>query len=139
VASGPLTALPFHLLVTQKTADTAPNPDEFAPYRDAAWLMKRQAISVLPAVTSLKALRLFSHKDQAAKPLIGFGDPIFKPDESLAPAATADQRGKAAGRVKIASRSTRAYSDYWRGADIDRGKLADAPPLPDTADECPRV
>jgi hypothetical protein len=51
--------------------------------------------------SSLKALRLFSHKDQAAKPLIGFGDPIFKPDESLVPVASADQRGKAAGRVGV--------------------------------------
>jgi hypothetical protein len=34
----------------------------------------------------LKALRLFAHKDQGTKPMMGFGDPIFVADEA-APAA----------------------------------------------------
>jgi hypothetical protein len=38
---------------------------------DAAWLIKRQAVTVLPSVANLKALRV---KDQRAKPLVGFGD-----------------------------------------------------------------
>ena len=134
-ASGPLTALPFHLLVTQKPVDAAPNVDPFAPYRDVAWLVKRQAVSVLPSVTSLKALRLFAHKDQGAKPMIGFGDPVFNPDETSAPAGSGEQRGK----VKIASRSAGGYADYWRGVDIDREMLAQAPRLPETADELKAV
>ena len=32
-------------------------PDKFDGYRNAAWLLKRHAVSVLPSVTSLKALR----------------------------------------------------------------------------------
>ena len=52
--SGALTALPFHLLVTEKPA--AAIPDKIEGYRDAAWLLKRQAVSVLPSVSSLKAL-----------------------------------------------------------------------------------
>ena len=42
VPSGALTALPFHLLVTEKPA--AAIPDNFDGYRDAAWLLKRQAV-----------------------------------------------------------------------------------------------
>jgi len=90
-------------------------------------------------VRSRRSCRLFARKDRGAKPLIGFGDPIFNPNESPNPAASAGQRGKAKSRVKAASRSTRAYSDYWHGADIDRGKLAEAPHLPDTADELKAV
>jgi CHAT domain-containing protein len=139
VASGPLTALPFHLLVTEKPADAALNTTMFAPYRDAAWLLKRQAVSVLPSVASLRALRLFARKDEAGKSLIGFGDPVFNPEESPAPAASLDRHCKAMGGVKTASRSARSYSDYWQGADIDRGELAEAAPLPDTACELKAV
>ena len=80
VPSGALTALPFHLLVTEKPAVAVPQvktPRDLAAYRDAAWLLKRHAVSVLPSVASLKALRVFARKEQGAKPLIGFGDPVF--------------------------------------------------------------
>ena len=77
VPSGALTALPFHLLVTEKPA--AAIPEKFDGYRDAAWLLKRQAVSVLPSVASLKALRVFARKDQSTKPMTGFGDPLFNP------------------------------------------------------------
>src|SRR5262249_14766728 len=75
--SGALTALPFHLLVTEKPA--AAIPDKIEGYRGAAWLLKRQAVSVLPSVSSLKALRGFARRDQAVKPMTGFGDPVFNP------------------------------------------------------------
>ncbi len=60
VPSGALTALPFHLLVTE--APPSARPEGLAGYRDAAWLIKRQAVSVLPSVTSLRALRAFSSR-----------------------------------------------------------------------------
>ena len=82
VPSGALTALPFHLLVTEKPAVAVPEfktLNDFAAYRDAAWLLKRHAITVLPSVASLKALRMFAQQGQAKKPMIGFGDPVFDP------------------------------------------------------------
>ena len=128
--SGALTALPFHLLVTEKPA--AAIPQTFAGYRDAAWLIKRQAISVLPSVASLKALRAFAHSDHATKPMTGFGDPLFSPMQDN----SGDNR--AAGATKSASRAlvTSAYTDFWQGVGVDRARLAQAlPQLPDTADE----
>ncbi len=79
VPSGALTALPFHLLVTEKP--TAAIPDKIEGYRNAAWLLKRQAVSVLPSVSSLKALRGFARREQGVKPMTGFGDPVFNPSE----------------------------------------------------------
>jgi tetratricopeptide (TPR) repeat protein len=121
--SGALTALPFHLLVTEKPA--AAIPEKLEGYREAAWLLKRQAVSVLPSVASLKALRGFARRDQAVKPMTGFGDPVFNPNE-------------AGGEKRTASRSLTsvAYTDFWRGAGVDRKMLTAAlSQLPDTADE----
>src|SRR5205085_1383878 len=64
VPSGPLTNLPFHVLVTQP-----PDPAlvAMARYRRAAWLALRQSVTVLPSVGSLQALRKLA-PSQAKKP-----------------------------------------------------------------------
>jgi CHAT domain-containing protein/tetratricopeptide (TPR) repeat protein len=131
VPPGPLTALPFHLLVTDKPAIAVPQMkiNDMAAYRDAGWVVKRHAVTVLPSVASLKALRVLARKGQGTKPMIGFGDPVFASDQAAAPA------GQSTATVKVAAR-TRAYSEYWRGASIDRAMLSDAlSPLPDSAEE----
>ena len=121
--SGALTALPFHLLVTEKP--TAAIPDKIEGYRNVAWLLKRQAVSVLPSVSSLKALRGFARRDRAVKPMTGFGDPVFNPSE-----------GGSERRTASRSVTNLAYTDFWQGAGVDRSRLAQAlPQLPDTADE----
>jgi CHAT domain-containing protein/Tfp pilus assembly protein PilF len=135
VPSGTLTALPFHLLVTEKpTKASLPlnskSPDQdAAPYRDAAWLIKRQALTVLPSVASVRTLRSFPRREMNQKPMIGFGDPVFS--QESAPGNSRDAvhtRGRA-----------RSYTEYWRGAGLDRSMLASAPRLPDTADELKAV
>jgi len=129
VPAGPLTALPFHVLVTEKPAET-PDMDHLARYRDAAWLIKRQAVSVLPSVTSLTALRAIEHNERGSKPLVGFGNPVFN---RAAAAAAEQQRG-----VRKAARNltTRAYTDFWQGAAVDPRELGlSLPQLPETADE----
>jgi CHAT domain-containing protein/Tfp pilus assembly protein PilF len=130
VPSGALTALPFHLLVMEKPAQAI--PDKIEGYREAAWLLKRQAVSVLPSVTSLKALRSFARKDQGIKPMIGFGDPLFDPMQDT----SGDKRSATATKSAARGLTSVAYTDFWQGAGVDRGKLAQAlPQLPDTADE----
>jgi CHAT domain-containing protein/Tfp pilus assembly protein PilF len=126
VPAGALTALPFHLLVMEKPA--AAIPDTIEGYRDAAWLIRRHAVSMLPSVASLKALRDLVQRDQAIKPMTGFGDPLFNPAEG-----GADRR---ATRTASRSLTNVAYTGFWRGVGVDREKLALAlPQLPDTADE----
>ena len=82
---------------------------------------------MLPSVASLKALRVFARKDQAGKPMVGFGDPVFDPDELKAPAGQ-----RTASRTAA---QTRGYTDFWQGVDGDRAKLSSLPRLADTADE----
>jgi hypothetical protein len=77
VPSGPLTQLPFQVLVT-----AAPDAELSGAqaFREAAWLIADHAITVLPAVSSLKALRAHAHASKAAKSLIGFGNPLLDGD-----------------------------------------------------------
>jgi CHAT domain-containing protein/Tfp pilus assembly protein PilF len=133
VPAGPLTSLPFHLLVTEKPAAAIPQLKDIGSYRDATWLIKRQAVSVLPALASLMALRRVASRDPGAKPLVGFGDPVFDPAERAK--ALAERR---AARTRVVV--TRGYGDFWQGAGIDRAKLARSlPSLLDTADELKAV
>ena len=74
VPSGPLTQIPFHVLVTEKPDPAATGTDAF---RRAAWLAKSNAITVLPSVSSLKALREHAKTSQATKPFVGFGNPLL--------------------------------------------------------------
>jgi CHAT domain-containing protein/tetratricopeptide (TPR) repeat protein len=75
VPSGALTQLPIQVLVTA--------PPQDGGHKSAAWLVRGHAITVLPAVSSLKALRRTSHPSAATKPMIGFGNPLLDgPDSS---------------------------------------------------------
>ena len=130
VPSGPLTQLPFHVLVTK--------PVGSGDHRATAWLLREHAITVLPAVSSLKALRRGS-PSAASKPMIGFGNPLLD--------------GTHAARAKLAREKQRCPEAQSRRmtahvgapggvAGIEtRGGLADVSyirsrePLPETADE----
>ena len=125
VPSGPLTSLPFSLLVTGKPEIATPKLTELAAYGGAAWLTARHAVTTLPAVASLKALRQTARSSPAAKPLIGYGDPVFARG-GAAPPQTA----------RLAGGRTRGYASYWQGATADLDALASGlAPLPETADE----
>jgi CHAT domain-containing protein len=88
-------------------------------------LLRRHAVSVLPSVASLKALRMLARKDEAKSPLIGFGDPVFNADEEITPVGQ--------GRAVVA---TRSYTDFWKGQGADRAVLSKAlQRLPETAAE----
>ncbi|MGO9170350.1 MAG: CHAT domain-containing protein, partial [Rhodomicrobium sp.] len=51
--------------------------------RHVAWLIRDHALTVLPAVSSLDALRRVARPSAAAKPMIGFGNPLLEgmPDD----------------------------------------------------------
>ena len=73
VPSGALTQLPFEVLVTAKPDEALPR---FEAYKKAAWLGQRQAITILPSVGSLKALRA-AKASAAPEPFVGFGNPLL--------------------------------------------------------------
>ncbi|UPK32120.1 CHAT domain-containing protein [Bradyrhizobium sp. 186] len=124
VQSGVLSALPMHLLLTEAPSALPSSRQDLAAYKNAPWLMKRNATSVLPSVSGLKALRSAGLRSPAAKTMVGFGDPVFGPEQPSSPS-------------RMASRSVALpYTSFWSGAGVDKAKLAAAlPRLEDTADE----
>jgi tetratricopeptide (TPR) repeat protein/CHAT domain-containing protein len=119
VPTGALTSLPFHVLVTRKP-DPAVAPDD--RYRLAAWLLNDRAITVLPSVASLRALRVFAKTSHATKPFIGFGDPLL--------------RRSGSENKRTAVRSVQPYDSYYKGSVVDIDRLRTGlPALPETGDE----
>jgi tetratricopeptide (TPR) repeat protein len=122
VTDGALESLPLGVLLTEKpSADTlsAAAPDQL---RAAPWLARRYAVSVLPSVSSLKALRQFSQAAHAPQPFMGFGDPVLKP-----------QPGDNRGAPDVARGGT--VKSVFRGDIVDQAELRDLPSLPETAGE----
>jgi CHAT domain-containing protein len=138
VPSGPLTELPFHLLVTQKPATAS--PERPSRYRDVAWLLKRHAITVLPSVASLKALRQFAKKTTAPNHYVAFGNPLLLGPDGTDTSAWGRQHCPkdvplVAQRVARTSKRPRDINSFFRGklADVAAVQRLDA--LPDTANE----
>ncbi|MGX1324274.1 tetratricopeptide (TPR) repeat protein [Bradyrhizobium sp. USDA 377] len=73
VPSGPLAALPFQVLLTDR-------PVAGGDLTKAPWLVKRFATIVLPSVSSLKALRQVARGSAAPKPFLGVGNPTLDGD-----------------------------------------------------------
>ena len=132
VPDGPLESLPFHLLVTEdpgevslpgltgssqrgftiETDTTQVITDGDEGYQDIAWLAKRHAITTLPSVASLRALRVFAKRTEATEPFIGFGNPVL-----------GGQTGESKG-LQLAS--------FYRGAVADVDEVRQLSSLPET-------
>jgi hypothetical protein len=68
------------VLLTEKPATVTGAPD----FATAPWLVKRYATTVLPSVSSLKALRQLARSSKAPKPFAGFGNPLLDGDPERA-------------------------------------------------------
>ena len=148
VPSGPLTSLPFQVLVTEPPQTAIPRQPEGArdgawlePYRDAAWLGVRQPITVLPSVSSLKALREHAKASRASKAYLGIGNPLLDgKDPQAAQAAHTRQRCPvpATERPVLASRGRRSPTGFrklFRGSQADIEQVRAEAPLPESAEE----
>jgi CHAT domain-containing protein/tetratricopeptide (TPR) repeat protein len=137
VPSGPLTALPFQVLVTEQPSMLAAPSQDPHSYSNAAWLAKRHAVTVLPSVSSLKSLRQFAKVSKARAPFIGFGNPLLVGPNGDDKRAWGQQSCKGlSGPVQIASRGVRAaISRFFRGGLANVDEVRAQYPLPETADE----
>jgi CHAT domain-containing protein len=142
VPSGVLTQLPYQVLVTQNP-DPAPSGSD--ALRHAAWLIRSHALTVLPSVPSLKALRELAKDSHASRPLIGFGNPLldgqpgkYPGDGPRAARARAEQScprsvGQQVAKLEDGHRAVRPLTLRSGLADVAQIRLQ--VPLPETADE----
>ena len=63
VTDGPLQSLPLSILVTEQPKGALLNYED---YREVSWLAKSYALTILPSVSSLRALRLFAKDSETA-------------------------------------------------------------------------
>ncbi|MGE0849247.1 MAG: tetratricopeptide repeat protein [Hyphomicrobiaceae bacterium] len=134
VPSGPLTALPFQVLVSEKPPTTMAG----SGYAAAAWLARRHAITTLPSVASLMGLRQFARASQAKHPFIGFGNPLLTgPTDTDKRAWDRQACAKAAPELlRTARRDAQVpFSRFFRGSLADIDLVRRQAPLPETADE----
>ena len=113
VPDGALQSLPVDVLVTKEPKRRVRKLEDYA---EVPWLANKYAMTVLPSVSSLRALRHFAKASNASRPFVGFGDPLLDGDP-----------GKGRG-VDVAAL-------FARGAVADVDSVRKLPRLPDTADE----
>ena len=139
--SGPLALLPLHVFVTEPPA--AAFPEDAKGYAGVGWLAKRNAMSVLPSVASLKTLRDSTGGSRAKQPFIGIANPLFVgPDARYAELArlakanrTCAATAQNAGSVRDGSRAPALAPALKPGGLAPAGVIAMQAPLPETAEE----
>ncbi len=136
VPSGSLTSLPFQVLLTGL-------PAEGTKFQDMSWLIKAHQLTVLPSVSSLKALRDNARASKAPDPFIGFGNPLVMGSTGKDKRAWGKQACAITPKtenLQVASRNVPKHiSDYFRGGEVNLTLLKQLEPLPETADELCKV
>jgi len=135
VASGPLTAFPFQVLVTKMPG--AAFPAQATAYADVAWLGKSHSVAVLPSVASLKALRKFAKTSKAKRPYIGFGNPLLVGPEGSDRRAWQRQSCAAPKAAQVAGGRVRfgIPKFFLRSGLANLEEVRGQYPLPETTDE----
>ncbi|MGD9922241.1 MAG: tetratricopeptide repeat protein, partial [Pseudorhodoplanes sp.] len=136
VPTGALASLPLQVLVAEKPAAPV---EASANYSAIAWLGSRHALTMLPSVASLKALRQHAKGTAAPKPYAGIGNPLLLGQDGNDVSAASKQTC-ATGRttpLKVATRTALgADADKLSaGGRVDLALLRNQAPLPETADE----
>jgi CHAT domain-containing protein/tetratricopeptide (TPR) repeat protein len=147
VPAAALTKLPLQVLVTEKPTVAIPaNP---ADYANAAWLARHHAVTVVPSVASLKALRQHNRVSQAERGYVAFANPLLmgrpSPDNDHARRAREAQEKQSCSAVlppeaavppvSITGALPKASAGLFRGGLGDVAALRAVVPLPETADE----
>ena len=138
VAHGPLGYLPFSLLPTEAVSLDVEEEVLFEKYRNVPWLVRTHAVTMLPSVASLLALRKLPAGNSTRRAFAGFGDPWFNQSQAIeatsntiktAITTALENRSYKVRGLPVRLRAAPETSGY------DSAQLAQLPRLPDTADE----
>ncbi len=140
VADGPLATLPFQVLVTAKPPTTLVGMANLADYTTVSWLGTHQALSVLPSVSSLYALRKLAKAGTAPEAFTGFGNPLLvgkngddlRASEASANSCSTAQPEESTTETSLAGSNARLFT---LGVGTDVEEVHRLPPVPDTTKE----
>jgi CHAT domain-containing protein len=128
--------LPFSLLITQPAEVNNKGPKLFEGYRQVPWLIRQTAVTQLPSVSTLIALRRMPAAKPGRKEFIGFGDPYFSKEMELEAtklgSASPDTTTRGFGHVRSRSIANVAGVNSTVRNSAGLGQLSR---LEDTADE----
>ena len=133
IATGPLTSLPFQVLLTEPASTNTIGEMITAP-----WLLKSNPIAILPVAASLSALRSQAGASRALRPYLGVANPLL-----LGPAGTdkrAEQRLSCPATpqvtpLEVPFGAVAKLNALFRGGKIEADLVRSLTPLPETTDE----
>lgn len=129
VSAGALGSIPLGVLVTEAPEGSDSSPDAL---RGTSWWGTQQALTTLPSISSLKALRLLESKAEGTEPFAGFGDPVLQGSVPRAGDGKLDNGAQQDRNLQLASRGMAAY---FRGRYGDVDAIRTLAPLPNTKTE----
>ena len=136
VVHGPLGQLPLAVLPTLPVELPAEKAALFGRYRNVPWLIRKVSITRLPAASSLVALRSIPKGDSQRKAFVGFGDPIFNPEQLAAVSSDTLTPQPVSRSGKIHIRGIRVtHNGALDSTRILSSQLEHLNRLPDTAEE----
>ena len=136
VTNGALGLLPLALLPTAPAAVDTNDDPLFSSYRKVPWLARNYAVTSVPSSAALRTLRQLPPGKAGRNELIGFGDPLFSPEQAAQATQEAEPIKLADATAAATTRGVplkRRSSPKLEG--VDSAELAMLPRLPDTADE----
>ncbi len=118
--------LPIATLLTEAMKQPTKGAKSFAGYQNAPWLMRKIAISQLPSVNALAALRGMPKVNNIEQSFIAFADPYFSKDQAKSSAASSSKQLATRG-IPLKLRNAPKTSN------VSSAELALLPGLPDTS------
>jgi hypothetical protein len=93
VTNGALTQLPFGLLVTKPIELPPERADQltFSAYKKVPWLARDVAVTQVPSIAALIALREFPRSASERQAFVGLGDPWFSAQQAAANVSPAER------------------------------------------------
>lgn len=142
----PLSQIPLTLLVTDRvvTQTKSKEATPFAEYRIAPWLIRDVAVSQIPSVSALSALRKLPAANPTRLAFLGYGDPAFSTISANSGASRLSRRVRAVGLGKRRALTIQDLHPVLQGGSGPASVQVrppealpyDAiPPLPDTREE----
>jgi CHAT domain-containing protein len=110
-----------------------PSVESFSDYRTVQWLARTHAVTLMPSASALRTLRLLPTGSDNRQPMIGFGDPLFSPQQAVQAETVSEAMTQVADVTARGVELRRRAAPETRG--VNSAQLGLLPRLPDTADE----